>query len=465
MADYKIKVINIDKNAIDEELLKREAVPILQSEELVAFPTETVYGLGANALSENATKKIFLAKGRPSDNPLIVHISHFDQIHSFLREEDIPKEGSIAYDLCTKFWPGPLTILFPSNEKIPQTVTAGLKTVAIRMPSHPIANKLIELCGFPIAAPSANRSGRPSPTSAEHVIFDFSSPPNNILLLEQTKFSNSSNENSSSIVIQQNDWQKVGCVIDGGDCDVGVESTVIDLDHKVFDKENNREVSLGPLILRPGSVTLEHLKPYLPSIRVYSSSLISQSITKKLNGKDDKMNDGIEDKTEEELKKESSEDLEEFRPATPGLKYTHYSPNAKVVVVEYHSDLSIMKEKIQNFIKSYLEEGNQKIGVIRNIKDLRSAYENYYEDTNIIKQNDNEEQIDDNNNKENRVVFIELGSLGDGDQAEIEVAKGLFRSYRKLDPLVQTILIEGLPTCNLGLAVMNRVMKSSSVVL
>ena len=139
---------------------------LLKNEEIVAIPTETVYGLAANALKSEAVEKIFLAKGRPADNPLIVHIS---DISSF---SDLCYPTDEAYALAEKFWPGPLTIILPKKDVIPSIVSAGLDTVAIRMPSHPVARKIIENCGFPLAAPSANISGKPSPTRAEHVISD-----------------------------------------------------------------------------------------------------------------------------------------------------------------------------------------------------------------------------------------------------------------------------------------------------
>ncbi len=142
------------------------ASSLLRNGELVAFPTETVYGLGANALNPEAVLSIFEAKGRPADNPLIVHIHDRSQLDSLC---EIPQRAPVLMDA---FWPGPLTLLFPRKPAIPDQVTAGLPTVAIRMPSHPVAAALLKTCGLPVAAPSANRSGRPSPTAARHVLED-----------------------------------------------------------------------------------------------------------------------------------------------------------------------------------------------------------------------------------------------------------------------------------------------------
>ena len=186
---------------------------------LAAFPTETVYGLGANALDERAVAGIFAAKGRPQDNPLIIHVPSFDWLALYCHR--VPK---IAKILADAFWPGPLTLIVRKNDAVPDIVTAGLKTVAVRCPAHPIARALIEAAGVPIAAPSANRSGRPSTTSARHVIEDLSG--------------------------------RVAFIIDGGDCGVGLESTTIDL-----------TVS-PPRVLRPGGVTLEQLRDVLGDVEI-----------------------------------------------------------------------------------------------------------------------------------------------------------------------------------------------------
>ncbi len=187
------------------------AAAILQNGGLVGIPTETVYGLAANALDGAAVAKIFAAKGRPMDNPLIVHISHFEQIYDLVRE--VPEA---AKKLAEQFWPGPLTIILPKSARIPDEVSAGLDTVAVRFPSHPVARAVIDAAGVPLAAPSGNLSGHPSPTTAVHVMNDMDG--------------------------------RIEAVLDGGPCSVGVESTVVTLAEQ------------PPRLLRPGGITLEQLQ-------------------------------------------------------------------------------------------------------------------------------------------------------------------------------------------------------------
>lgn len=195
----------------------KEAAELLRAGKLVAFPTETVYGLGGNAYDSTASARIYAAKGRPSDNPLIVHISCFDELPPLVSV--IPDE---AKALADRFWPGPLTMIMNKSDIIPKETTGGLDTVAIRMPSHPIANRLIKEAGIPIAAPSANASGRPSTTKAGHVIEDLDG--------------------------------KIDMIIDGGSSDIGLESTIVDLTVK------------PALILRPGYITIEMLREVIPDI-------------------------------------------------------------------------------------------------------------------------------------------------------------------------------------------------------
>ncbi|AMM53412.1 L-threonylcarbamoyladenylate synthase [Pyrococcus kukulkanii] len=211
-------IINM-RDKINERKLK-VAARLIREGKLVAFPTETVYGLGADALNERAVKRIFEAKGRPADNPLIVHIADFSQVYELARE--VPEEAEM---LARKFWPGPLTIVLPKKDVVPKVTTGGLDTVAIRMPAHEIALRLIELSERPIAAPSANISGKPSPTSAEHVIDDF--------------------------------YGKIECIIDGGETKIGVESTVIDL------------TEWPPVLLRPGGLPLEEIEKVIGEVRIH----------------------------------------------------------------------------------------------------------------------------------------------------------------------------------------------------
>ena len=209
--------INDTKNINDEEL--KEAAQILRDGGLVAFPTETVYGLGGNALDEKAAGKIYAAKGRPSDNPLIAHVSCAAEVTPLVKY--IPEAGKKLMDA---FWPGPLTIIFPKSDIVPYATTGGLDTVAIRMPVDPIANRMIALAGVPVAAPSANTSGRPSPTTADHVWQDLNG--------------------------------KIEMIIDGGPVGIGVESTIVDVSGDV------------PAVLRPGAITMEMLKNILGEVTI-----------------------------------------------------------------------------------------------------------------------------------------------------------------------------------------------------
>ena len=205
----KTKFWSLDK--INKEEVLQEAAQVLRSGGVVAFPTETVYGLGADGLSQQAVEKIFAAKGRPADNPLILHIADKQEIYGLVSE--VPLQAEL---LMEEFWPGPLTIIFKKKEHIPKIVTAGLDTVAIRMPANEIANRLISLSGTPLAAPSANLSGKPSPTEAAAVEEDLNS--------------------------------KIDGIIDGGKAQFGLESTVVDCTGELV------------AILRPGSITEEQLE-------------------------------------------------------------------------------------------------------------------------------------------------------------------------------------------------------------
>ena len=238
---------------------------ILAGGGLVAFPTETVYGLGADALNDEAVKNIYAAKGRPSDNPLIVHIAEKDDIKPLVKEVT-PK----AKALMDAFFPGPLTIILPKSDKVGKTVSGGLDTVAVRMPINKTAHALIKASGCPIAAPSANTSGLPSPTRAKYVIDDM--------------------------------MGKIDAIIDGGDCEYGVESTVITLATEV------------PTLLRPGAITKEMLESVIGEVYVAPAVL-----------------EGMKDNEV---------------AASPGMKYKHYAPKAKVVIVKGD------KEKYEKFVNS-----------------------------------------------------------------------------------------------------------------
>lgn len=221
------KIIDIDN--IDYEELRKQA-ELLKNGKTVIFPTETVYGLGANALDEKAVQKIYEAKGRPSDNPLIVHICKKEEIYQLAK--DISEK---AEKVMKNFWPGPITLILNKKSVVPDRTSGGLNTVAIRMPSHKIAREIIKMAGIPIAAPSANISGRPSPTKAEHVYDEMNGRVEGIIL--------------------------------GEDCNFGLESTVLDLTSEI------------PMILRPGSVTKEDLE------KVIGQVLLDPSLNKKEDNK------------------------------------------------------------------------------------------------------------------------------------------------------------------------------------
>ena len=208
----------VDEHCIDEKIMM-EAGELLKSGALVAFPTETVYGLGANALDEKAAAKIYSAKGRPSDNPLIIHIAEMKNLE--LITEEIPKA---AYLLAEKFWPGPLTMVMKKSKIVPYGTTGGLDTVAVRMPSHPIALEMIKHGGGYVAAPSANTSGRPSPTLASHVADDMDGI--------------------------------IPMILDGGAVGIGIESTIVDLTEEI------------PTILRPGFITKEMLEEVVGEVQM-----------------------------------------------------------------------------------------------------------------------------------------------------------------------------------------------------
>lgn len=225
------KIIKIDVDNIDIDQMKL-AGDCIAAGELVAFPTETVYGLGGDALDPDAARKIYAAKGRPSDNPLIVHIADFSDMERVT--DDIPEQAKILAD---KFWPGPLTMIVWKSERVPEATTGGMNTVAVRMPDHPVALELIRQSGCLIAAPSANTSGRPSPTEAGHVAEDLSG--------------------------------RIAMIIDGGSVGIGIESTIIDLTEEV------------PMILRPGYITPEMLSEALGQEVIIDPGIIASDDTRK----------------------------------------------------------------------------------------------------------------------------------------------------------------------------------------
>ena len=245
-----------------------EASEIILAGGTVVFPTETVYGLGGNALLADAAKKIYTAKGRPSDNPLIIHVADPKDAEKYAYVSDI------YYRLADAFMPGPLTVIMPKRDCIPLSVTGGLDSVAVRCPSHPVARALIGRCGVPIAAPSANISGRPSPTSAKYVEEDM--------------------------------LGRVDMIIDGGECEIGLESTIVKIDGESL------------TLLRPGAITYDALCCVCENVE------IAPAVTDKL--------------------------AENERPLSPGMKYRHYAPSADFVLLDGDEGdiLSFMMEEQKN---------------------------------------------------------------------------------------------------------------------
>ena len=330
-----MKTLIYDVRELNDDNLKKidEAAIILRNGGVVAFPTETVYGLGADALNHKAVSKIYEAKGRPSDNPLIVHISDLEQCYSLTDgfNETIEK-------LAQHFWPGPLTIIVPKSNKVPDITTGGLDTVAIRMPDHPVALELIRRAGCPVAAPSANISGKPSPTKGEHVVEDM--------------------------------FGRIDAIITSGDCKVGIESTILDLSEDV------------PTILRPGILTPEELS------KVMGKEVIIDPAINKIRDKD-------------------------FVPKSPGMKYTHYAPNAEMIIFQGE------KEKVITEI----------------------------------------ERVKEQKEKEGYKVGIMLYD----DQSYLEAAHELFAQLREFDKQNVDLILAGALNSDdsIGFAVMNRMLKSA----
>lgn len=263
-------------NSIDDEALKR-AGQCIKDGGLVAFPTETVYGLGGDGLNEVAAKNIYLAKGRPSDNPLILHINDQKMLGRIVSEVT-----SMAKKIMTAFCPGPITIILPKSNIVPKAVTGGLDTIAVRMPDNDIARALIKYADTPIAAPSANISGRPSPTTAQAVYKDLQS--------------------------------RIDMVLDGGACQFGVESTIVDCTEDV------------PIILRPGAITKEMLEEIFPVVKI-DKAIVGANVV----------------------------------PKAPGMKYKHYAPKVDMILIE--GDNKKMSSSIKEILHKYENEG-KKVGLL-----------------------------------------------------------------------------------------------------
>ncbi len=335
----KTKHLTIEKPDVQDKGIQGAAA-ILRDGGLVAIPTETVYGLAADALNPQAVARIFEAKGRPSDNPLIVHIAHLDHITKVART--VPES---AAKLAKAFWPGPLTMVLPKADCIPDKTSGGLDTVGIRLPSHPVARAVIEAAGVPLAAPSANLSGSPSPTTAGHVLADMEG--------------------------------RIEAVLDGGSCGVGVESTVLSLAEK------------RPLLLRPGGVTPEQIESVIGPIDIHPAVYHALEQGEKA--------------------------------ASPGMKYKHYAPHTKVIVVKGES---------RDFAR-YVNSKGDKIGALC-----------FDEDLPYIK-----------------VPAVPYGHAGRPDTQ----ARGLFDALRHLDGLNVDVVYARYPDMDgMGLAVYNRLMRAAA---
>jgi L-threonylcarbamoyladenylate synthase len=340
----KTRIIRVDRDNPDIKKI-RIAAKVIKKGGLVAFPTETVYGLGANTFDRHAVSNIFKAKNRPTDNPLIVHIADSDDVYKLAR--DIP---DCVNTLTAKFWPGPLTLLLKKAEHVPRP--KGIDEVTLRMPSHTVALALIRESGVPISAPSANLSGGVSPTTAQHVYNDLKG--------------------------------RIEIILDAGPSDVGVESTIVDL------------TGVVPVILRPGGVTYEDLKAVLGKIDVHPVAKAETKI--------------------------------EVEAKAPGMKYTHYSPRAQVVLVE--GNIKKMVKKMRELINEYTKQG-LKVGVMATAETAA-----FY----------------------NQGIVKVVGSREDLKT----VAKNLFQILREFDTEeVDIIVAEGVVTKEIGLAIMNRLRKSA----
>ncbi|MFZ5641330.1 MAG: L-threonylcarbamoyladenylate synthase [Bacillota bacterium] len=339
--------IKVDAKRPDPQLVGK-AAEIIRGGGTVAFPTETVYGLGANALDARAVADIFRAKGRPADNPLIVHIAAPAMVEQLAADIPVP-----ARRVMEVFWPGPLTVVLPRQPVVPDAVTGGLDTVAVRMPDHPVALALIRAAGVPVAAPSANLSGRPSPTGADHVLEDLAG--------------------------------RIDAVLDSGPCRVGVESTVLDL------------TAEPPVILRPGGVTREELEGVLGHVTEAAGA-----------------GGATPDPT---------------APRSPGMKYTHYAPRARMVLVAL-ADHAAMRRHVAEMAEELRQKG-QKVGILAT-DETASFY-----------------RVDE---------VVSLGSRED----LATVSRNIYGALRQMDQKgVDAIICEGFPAAGLGTAVMNRLAKAA----
>lgn len=339
-------IVEITDNDKQREEKLKAAGRVIRQGGLVAFPTETVYGLGADALNPQASRRIYEAKGRPSDNPLIVHICDKKDLEKITKH--VPER---ARKLADKFWPGPLTMIFEKNDRVPLETTGGLETVAVRMPDHAAALGLIKAGGGFIAAPSANTSGKPSPTQAEHVVLDMDG--------------------------------RIPMILDGGSVGIGIESTIVDFSGDC------------PMILRPGCITKSMIQEVIGEV---------------------KMDEGLKD---ENPKKP---------PKAPGMKYRHYAPKAKMILVDGSQEK--VQAKINSLAKEAVESGRG-VGIIGTDESCRDY------PLGIVKS---------------------IGTRADEDT----IARHLYRILREFDEQdVEIIYSESFPSHGIGQAIMNRMLKAA----
>lgn len=365
LKDYKENGHILDKDS----MMINEAATIIRKGGLVAFPTETVYGLGGNALVKESALKIYKAKGRPQDNPLIVHIGDISALRKIVRE--VSPEALVLID---RFWPGPMTLIFKKSVIIPYETTGGLETVAVRFPSNPVAQKLITLAKVPIAAPSANLSGHPSATSFRHCVEDL--------------------------------MGKVDAILDGGDSQIGLESTIIDLTEG------------SPRLLRPGAITLEMLEETLNRKLELDAALMGP------------------------LSKETI-------PKAPGMKYRHYAPQATMVILRSKEDR--VDKKLTGEVIRLIDTSKskyQKLALLCSDECLKAL------------------GISDDDVKKGSKVLSDtrliLKAMGSRDDPE-SIAHDIFEDLRDCDRLgVDFIIAEGYKENGLFGAVMNRLKKAAS---
>jgi L-threonylcarbamoyladenylate synthase len=337
ISEFSTRVRVIDPSAPDRTVIA-EAAALIQAGQLVAFPTETVYGLGGDALNPAALSRIYTVKGRPPDNPLILHLASQDQLAAVAAE--VPE---IAYALMQAFWPGPLTLVLPKIPRVPDLATGGLTTVAVRMPDHPVALALIRQAGTPLAAPSANRSGRPSPTTAEHVVADLNGA--------------------------------IPLILDGGPSAIGVESTVLDV------------TCTPPVLLRPGGVSQEAIGAAIGAVVGRADAGLHRR--------------------------------------SPGTRYRHYSPQARVWLLEDASP-----EALQSTVAAALA-CSQRVGCLLHRLAVAQA-----------------------------PAAVSVTRIGGG---VADYARQLFAALRKLDAQgVDVIIVEGVSEEGLGVAVMDRLRRAAS---